>query len=238
MVQGVTINGKFRAFPTLPIASECRENLAKLELAILNILATCGGADPKDLLEKINFRMMDSTAHNFDADEQVSVDLGTDHVPDELLCSTHPVLMFNRAIIDVFQNTESAVEKDKLYAKVMVNAITTHDTVTEQFLDIMMRFISKDFDHKPWNYAEQFGTYIAPKKNKAVQFKTERFNRFALLAVYHVEDLRTFLDKYEHVTNNLACVLRAFQDVDCLVTFFLAAAILGVHLIEPFLALT
>ena len=241
MVQGVTINGKFRAFPTLPIASESMENLTQLKLAILNILATCSGVDPKDLFEKINFRMMDSTAHNFGVDEQVSIDLGTDHVPDELLCSTHPVLMFNRAIIDIFQTIESAVGKDKLYAKVMVNATTTHDTVTEQFLDVMMRFISKDFDHKPWNYAQQFGTHIAPKKNEAVQLKKERFNRFAYAcacAVYHVEDLWTFLDKYEHVTNNLACVLRAFQDVDCLVTFLLAAAILGVHLIEPFLALT
>ena len=26
MVQGVTINGKFRAFPTLPIASESKDN--------------------------------------------------------------------------------------------------------------------------------------------------------------------------------------------------------------------
>ena len=45
------------------------------------------------------------------------------------------------------------------------------------------------------------------------------------------------MDKYGHVTNNLACILRAFQDVDCLVTFLLAAAILDVHLTEPFLAL-
>ena len=45
----------------------------------------------------------------------------------------------------------------------MVNATTTYDTVTKQFLNIMMSFISKDFDHKPWNYAEQFGTHIAPK---------------------------------------------------------------------------
>ena len=46
-----------------------------------------------------------------------------------------------------------------------------------------------------------------------------------------------FVDQYQYVTNNLACGLRAFQDVDCLVTFLLAAAILGVHLIEPFLVL-
>ena len=93
MVQGVTTNGKFRAFPTLHIATDSKENLAQLKLAILNILAICGGVDPKDLFEKINFRMVDSTAHNFGADEQVSIDLGPDHVPDELLCSTQPVLI-------------------------------------------------------------------------------------------------------------------------------------------------
>ena len=237
MVQGLTINGKFRAFPTLPIASESKENLVELKLAILNILATCGGVDPRDLFEKINFRMMDLTAHNFGVDKQCS----TDHVPDELLCSTHPVLMFNGAIINVFQTIESRVGKDKLYPKVMVNATITYDTVTEQFLDIMMHFISKDFDHKPWNYAEPFGTHIAPKKNEAVQLKKERFNRFAYscaCAVHHVEDLWTFLDKYKHITKNLECVLQAFQDVDCLVTILLPAAILGVHLTEPFLALT
>ena len=86
--------------------------------------------------------MMDSTAHNFGVDEQVLIDLGTDHVPDELLCSTQPVLMLNRAIIDVLPTIESAVGKDKLYAKVRVNATTTHDTVNQQFLDIMTRFWS------------------------------------------------------------------------------------------------
>ena len=104
-----------------------------------------------------------------------------------------------------------------------------------------MCFISRDFDHKPWNYTEQFGTHIAPKKNEAVQLKKERLNRLfyaCACAVYYVEDLWTLLDKYGHVANNLACVLRAFQDVDCLVTFLLAAAILDLHLIEPFLALT
>ena len=70
---------------------------------------------------------MDSTAQTFGVDKQVSIDLGTDHVPDELLCSTHPVLMFNRTIIHVFQTIESAVGKDKLYTEIMVNATTTHD---------------------------------------------------------------------------------------------------------------
>ena len=47
MVQGVTINGKFRAFPTLPIASESKENLGQLKLAILSILAHAVVLTPK-----------------------------------------------------------------------------------------------------------------------------------------------------------------------------------------------
>ena len=31
IVQGVTINGQFRPFPTLPIATESHENLAKVK---------------------------------------------------------------------------------------------------------------------------------------------------------------------------------------------------------------
>ena len=74
-----------------------------------------------------------------------------------------------------------------------------------------------------------------------MQLRKERFNTFVYAracAVYHIEDLWRFLNKYEHVINILACVLRAFQHVDCLITFLLAAAILGIHLVEPFLALT
>ena len=216
-------------FPTLPIVNESKVNLANLKLAILNILATCGGVDSKVRSEKINFRMMDSTA-------QVSVECKTDLVPYELLCSIHPVLMFNRCVIDVFQAVESATGKDKLYAKIMVNATTTHDTVTEQFLDLVMRFISKDFDHKHCNYSEVCHTYCTQRR-----MNLYRFNRFAygcVCAFDHVKDLWSFVDKYKHVPNNLACVLRAFQDLDCLVSLLLAASILGVHLVEPFLALT
>ena len=59
MVQGVTINGKFRTFLTLPIASESRENLVKLKKEVFNILSICSGVLSKDLFEKITFRMMD-----------------------------------------------------------------------------------------------------------------------------------------------------------------------------------
>ena len=39
--QGITINNRFRPLPTLPVASECRKNLAALKIAVLSILAAC-----------------------------------------------------------------------------------------------------------------------------------------------------------------------------------------------------
>ena len=57
MVQGVTIKGVFRAFPTLPIATENCNNLAKLKSTILKVLEVCSGVASVELFEKITFRM-------------------------------------------------------------------------------------------------------------------------------------------------------------------------------------
>ena len=101
-VQGININGKFRPLPTLPVASECRENLAALKLAVLSILATCNqDYTATEIHERVTFKVTDATSHNFDVDEMVALKLGTEHVPVHLLCHTHPVLMFSRKIVEV-----------------------------------------------------------------------------------------------------------------------------------------
>ena len=103
-------------------------------------------------------------------DEQVSLELGTDHISEELLCNTHPALMFNREMVTRFTSIEKEIGKDKLYSSVMVNASSScHDTVLEQYIDFTMRLISSDFDHKSWNYSEQFSKHISPHKNIAVK---------------------------------------------------------------------
>ena len=79
----------------------------------------------------------------------------------------------------------------------------THDIISEQCLDIIVRFITKDFDENPLNYAEQMDIHIVPKKNKNVQLKKDRqcSTDFPYAcALYH-------LDKNKHASNNLPCVL-------------------------------
>ncbi|KAI8519272.1 hypothetical protein Bbelb_025290 [Branchiostoma belcheri] len=53
----------------------------------------------KDIQEKVTFKLTDGVSHNFGIEEMVALELGTDHIPDHLLCHTHPVLMFNHFVM-------------------------------------------------------------------------------------------------------------------------------------------
>ena len=149
--------------------------------------------------------------------------------------------MFNRKMVDLFSKIEKEIGPDKIYSTCLVNATISHESVTEQFIDCATRLISHDFDHKAWNKATEFDLHIEPRKNLAVSLKKERFNRFVYLCavtLHHEADLREFLQKYDTITNTLACIVRAFQDVEFINVFLVCAAVLGVHLIEPYLSLT
>ena len=53
----------------------------------------------KAIFEKIDFRVMDSTSHNFHVDEKVSDHLDSAHVPKELLYHVNPVFRMVRDMI-------------------------------------------------------------------------------------------------------------------------------------------
>ena len=38
----------------------------------------------------------------------------------------------------------------------------------------------------------------------------------AAVSIHHCEDIVSFLNKFKHITNSLACVVGALQDVECL----------------------
>lgn len=197
-VQGITIDGKYRAFPTLPISSETRENLTQLRVTVLNILSIVsdGKYTPKDIQEKVTFKLTDGVSHN---------------------CS------------------------EKISSKFLVTATTQHNSITEQFIHCVTNPFSPDFNHKTCNLSAQFSIHMAHKKNLAVGFRKERFNRFVYLCaviLYLDPFIWSFLTKYEQVTNILACIVRSFEGVEFLKVHLAVGALFGVHLIEPFLAIT
>ena len=69
----------------------------------------------------------------------------------------------------------------------------------------------------------------------------ERFNRFVYLCaviVYIEEDVQMFLNSYEHINNTLACIVRSFGSIEYLTVFCAVGALIGIHLIEPYLSVT
>ena len=57
IVQGITVNGKYRSLPGFPISNECRARLAQLKEIVLRILSTVSGVPMKDILKKISYQM-------------------------------------------------------------------------------------------------------------------------------------------------------------------------------------
>ena len=85
-MQGCTIDGKFRAFPALPIPIESRENLAALKRNIIDVVSCVSGKySAKEIFEKINFKVTGGVSHNYNVNDLVALDLGTEHIPDHLL---------------------------------------------------------------------------------------------------------------------------------------------------------
>ena len=240
-VQGITINRQHRALPTLSVASESKDNLADLKLTTLNILQAASGVDKNVLFEKIDFVITDQTAHNFGVEDILAEQLNSEKVPAHLFCNVHPSLMFNRVLVKHWARIENVIGRDKIYSNFLVNATTNASSVTEQALDCTTRLINHDFDHKPWNKSSEFDVHISPKQNKSVSLKDERFNRLTLtcaITLFHFNDVSTFLEKYEHVTNQLACIVRCFLELDFLKIMYCVGALIGLHLVEPFLSLT
>ena len=187
-VQGLTVNGVYRALPTLQIASESKDNLAALQVSILDILEASSGVDRKLIFEKLDFVITDQTAHNFNVENIVATTLDSEHTPDHLFCNVHPSLMFNRVITSIWSDIENAIGRDKIYSSFLVNATSNSSTVTEQALDCISRLVGHAFDHKSWNKAKEFDAHISPKPNKVVRLQDARFNRLTItcaIVVFH-----------------------------------------------------
>jgi len=114
-VKGIIIGGKYRALPTMNIASESKANLAELKITTLKLLSAASKVDSKDLYEKIDFVITDQTAHNFNVETVVNKQ-STESTHGHLLYNVYPSLMFNRVIIKYwFDHIEDG--RDKIYSK-------------------------------------------------------------------------------------------------------------------------
>ena len=240
-VQGLTIKGNFYPLPTLAISSETRDNLADLKLTVLQLLSITSNVSVEALWEKIDFVMGDGTAHNLGVEEIVAEKLEVEHVPGHLLCQVHPSLMFGRELEKVWSEVDTTIGPDKIFAHFNVSLSDQQESVTQQWLNCLLRLVTHDYDHKAWNKADEFDIFIHPYVNPAKRLIKERFNSLVYSCAVTLaldSKVTAFLEKYQYITNTLACIVRSFESVEYLRILAAVGVIMGTHLVEPYLSLT
>ena len=241
-VQSFTINGKQRALPTMPIFTESRETLKELQLMTMKILSAASAYrfSEKDIVEKIDFVITDSTQHNLGVIESVCEELETESTPDSLICHVHPSMMFQSKLKSVFQEIHDAFGDNTLKDCFVTEIDFKHESFIYKAIRCLCSFINRDFSAKPWNRQHHFDVFISPKKNESLSLKDHRFNRVfdcCLHILYHLDDIKLYLDTHSNVLNGIAIIDRGFLDMELLKPILCATALIGIHYTRPYLAL-
>ena len=95
------------------------------------------------------------------------------------------------------------------------------------------------YDHKQWSKADMFDMFISPERNSAKRLQKERFNSLVYsfaIAIHLDEKVTQFLLKYDHITNQLACICWRFENLDFVHIMAAIGVIVGIHLVEPFIS--
>ena len=241
VVQSITIDGIQRPLPTMAIFTESRESLEELEVMTLKMLLCSVNYKytEKQLLERIDFVMTDSTSHNLEVIENVCERFGAE-VPKTLLCNVHPLMMFQRKVKDIFQLLHDTLGKDRIVDCFLVDVDFAGEDFITKAIKCLTSFINKDNSAKPWNRQKHFDSFIAPKSNESISYKDHRFNRLfqcCMVLVHHINDISMYLDTFRNVVNGISILDRSFVEMTLLKPVFCAASLIGLHITIPFQAL-
>ena len=143
--------------------------------------------------------------------------------------------------LKMFVENDSVLTPEKIYAGFAITITDQQISVFQNCMDCTLRLVSRDFNHKAWNKAKQFEMFMAPNKIKIKCLQMERFNSLVYSAAtfFQVDPhVTAFLEKFEHITNQLACLVRSFQTLDYVRVLAGVVVALASHLILPFISLT
>ena len=101
-------------------------------------------------------------------------------------------------------------------------------------------FINSEYSSKQWNRQQHFDVFVSQKKNESQSLKDHRFNRVFACCVnilYHLDDIKLYLDTYSNILNGVAILDRTFLDMELLKPIVCVAALIGIHFTSPYLVL-
>ena len=222
------------------IFTESKESLAELEIATLLSAAVGYKYSEKEILAKVDFVITDAKAHNVGVINRVCEELECDDVPSSLVCNVHPLMMFQRKVKDVYQSIHDAIGDNRIKDCFLVDVDFKSESFIYKAIRCLTSFINSDFSSKPWNRQKHFESFIHPRKNETLSLKDHRFNRLfecCYSLVYHLDDIKNYLEKFSNIVNGLSVIDRSFLDMEVLKPIFVATSLIGIHITGPFLLL-
>ena len=173
-----------------------------MQLMTFKILAASTGwkYTEKELVEKIDFVMTDSTSHDLGVIEEGYAELQTDSVPDSLVCHIHPVMMFQRKIKAVWQEIHDAFGANTIKECFLLTNVDFCNESCIYKTTCLCSFI------KEHHHQQHFDVFISLKKNESVSLKDHCFNRVfdcCINILYQLDDIKLYLDKYSNILNSV-----------------------------------
>ena len=193
-----------------------------------------------DLVNKIDFVMTDSTAHNLGVIEDVCSVLQIENIPDSLVCHMHSMMMFQRKVKDVWEEIHEAFGTSTIKDCSITDIDFRNESLIYKAITCLAFFINNEYSSKSWNRQQHFDAFISPRKNESISVKDHRFNRIfdcCIHILYHVDDIKLYLDTFQNILNGIAILDRTFLDMGLLKPIFCARALVEMHFTRPFLSL-
>ena len=240
---GVHINkDEFLPLTTLPMSSETAKNIADATVVNFKLLSAASGHSAESLYNTVDVHMTDATAHNKGVTAILANEFHREVEAGQIFCGTHTVLGFDRSMIKVINSIEENMGMQTLFKSFTGNVDIDQkkDTIAISTIYWCLNLFGPDKSSKPWNYYQEFSTFMK-EKNKLVHLFSLKDAHFGKLSkcsaimCYHWNDFSSFLESYSDITNKLACLVRDALNLDYVKVVIV---VIGVHLVSPYHAMT
>ena len=199
----------------------------------------------EEVYKLVSAHMTDSVAHNKGFNKVLQEMYSLDEPAGQLFCGSHTTLGFSNAMDSMVRKVEEDMRISQITSKFMValDVGSKNSSVAGLGLDILLKLVAPEFSHKMWNYFKEFTLYLESHDihSPLFAYKDQRFGclpRAAAVLLFLLEALAGFLTDNPQIVNKLSCLARDLLQLPYLKTIFLVYAALGIHVIEPFFAMT
>lgn len=231
--------------PTLPIASETTKNISEGIKTDFKILEAASKHSAETLYSCVDVHMTDSTAHNKGIADTTAELMNRENPAGQVFCNVHTTLGFDKGMSTIVNEIEIKMKMENIFKGFLISfdIDEKNDTVSLTFVSWVLSLFGPDNIQKPWNYYDDFKTFLnrAEKKEHLFLLKDARFamlSRSCAIVSYHWDDFALFLDQNDYITNKLACLVRDGMAFEYIQVIIAVIAAFGVHLVSPFFVKT